>query len=70
MEMKSKGRTKSNQQRIGERNCFHCKHFKTRYTGIGLLYLCDGIVLADEDEEFEPKRNCERFELGKDVRKS
>jgi len=67
-EMKSKGRIKSSQQK--ERSCFHCKHFKARYTGIGLLYLCDGIVLADEDEEFEPKENCERFELRKGVRES
>lgn len=52
-------------QKILKRNCLYCKHLKVRYTGTGLLYLCNGIVLADEDEEFRPKNNCKKFELKK-----
>ena len=62
-------KTENSKHEIFKKNCLHCKHLKVKYTGTGLLYLCNGIVLADEDEEFKPKNDCKKFELKKSNKK-
>jgi len=44
-----------------KKTCRNCGFFAVRFTGTGLIYLCDGIVLADEGERFSPRENCPRW---------
>jgi len=44
-----------------ERTCRNCRSFAIRFTGTGTIYLCNGIILADEDERFIPRKNCPRW---------